>query len=111
MAEPDYSATGVQIDKGLRPLTRAGQVQITDGRLRLLTSRGAEIDSAPVDRVQASVSWFGSRRSAKATVNGTRYVLSIGGRDAEASTADTGDQAQREVRSFLNALRHARRSG
>lgn len=109
MAEPYYSATGVQIGKWLRPLTRAGQVLITDGRLRLLTSRGTEIDSAPVDRVQASIPRFGSPGSARATVNGTRYVLSIGGTDASRAPG-TGDSPQRAARSFLDALRHARRS-
>lgn len=106
MAEPDFSATGVQIGKLLRPLTRAGQVLITDGRLRLLTSRGAEIDSAPVDRVHASVPWFGARDSALATVNGTRYVISIG----ETAAAASAGGGQRTVRGFLDALRHARRT-
>jgi hypothetical protein len=109
MAEPDFSATGVQIGKGLRALTRAGQVLISDGRLRLLTSKGAEIDSAPVDRVHASGPWFGERGSAVATVNGTRYVISID--DTTAGPAEqSGGQGQGSVRSFLDALRHARRS-
>src|SRR5262245_50506776 len=47
MAEPEFKATGVRIGKKLRSLTRAGQVRISDGRLRLLTSYGSEIDSAP----------------------------------------------------------------
>ncbi|GGO96242.1 hypothetical protein [Wenjunlia tyrosinilytica] len=111
MAEPEFSATGVQIGKWLRPLTRAGQVLITDGRLRLLTSRGTEIDSAPVERVQAGIPWFGARCSARATVNGTRYLISIGDRASAARAGETPEQgAQRTVRSFLDALRQARRS-
>ncbi len=54
MAEPEFNATGVRIERGLlRSLTRAGQVVIKDGRLALLTSYGTEIDSAPVQAVQA----------------------------------------------------------
>ncbi|KRV48278.1 hypothetical protein AQ490_25815 [Wenjunlia vitaminophila] len=111
MTEPDFSATGVQIGKWLRPLTRAGQVLITDGRLRLLTSRGSEIDSAPVDRVQASASRFGPDGSAWATVNGTRYLLSISGAESDAPGGRVArESARRAVRSFLDALHHARRS-
>jgi hypothetical protein len=109
MAEPDFSATGVQIGKGLRALTRAGQVLISDGRLRLLTSKGAEIDSAPVDRVHATGPWFGARGSALANVNGTRYVISID-ETAAGPTGQRDGQDQGTVRSFLDALRHARRS-
>lgn len=77
MAEPEFSATGVEIGKWLRPLTRAGQVLISDGRLRLLTSRGAEIDSAPVERVVAGASWS-APGSARATINGRRYRIGLG---------------------------------
>jgi hypothetical protein len=106
MAEPDFSATGVQIGKWLRPVTRAGQVLISDGRLRLLTSKGAEIDSAPVERVHAGVPWFGARGSAHATVNGTRYLISI---DDEAPAAASSQSADgHSVRGFLDALRRAR---
>lgn len=109
MAEPDFSATGVQIGRWLRPLTRAGQVLITDGRLRLLTSRGSEIDSAPVERVEASVSRLGPDGSAWATVNGTRYLLSIGGEGSGSRGRTAQESAKRAARSFVDALRHARR--
>ncbi|MBH1937137.1 hypothetical protein I5Q34_23185 [Streptomyces sp. AV19] len=108
MAEPEFrefSAKGVRIDRSLRSLTRAGQVKIRDGRLELLTSYGAEIDSAPVDSVEARRPWFGGRDRARATatVNGTRYVLALG--------EDGSTDPQEELRRFLDAVRAAREAG
>lgn len=128
MAEPEFSATGVEIGKWLRPLTRAGQVLISDGRLRLLTSRGAEIDSAPVERVVAGASWS-APGSARATINGRRYRIGLGAGGRSAASAGFGreraagpgpapgtglgpgpaENAQHAVRRFLDALHHARR--
>ncbi|WP_414169944.1 hypothetical protein ACMATS_32740 [Streptoverticillium reticulum] len=102
MAEPEFTATGVGIECARRSLTRAGQVKIRDGRLELLTSYGREIDSAPVVSVHASKPWFASRDRARATVNGTRYVLTLGRRDA-----DPGDAADAAVDRFLAAVRAA----
>lgn len=110
MAEPEFSATGVHIGTWLRPLTRAGQVLISDGRLRLLTSRGTEIDSAPVDRVEAGAPWYAARDSAHATLNGTRYLIGLGRRDDQANTTHDGHD-RHAVRRFLDALHHARRGG
>ncbi|ARZ66309.1 MULTISPECIES: hypothetical protein [Streptomyces] len=105
MAEPEFNATGVRIERALRSLTRAGQVKIKDGRLELLTSYGREIDSAPLDAVHASKPWFAARDRARARVNGTRYVLTLGGRDGAAE--EPGPSA---VRRFLEAVRSARDS-
>ncbi|WP_405734345.1 hypothetical protein OG607_39735 [Streptomyces sp. NBC_01537] len=77
MAEPEFSASGVRIGRRLSSLTRAGQVLIRDGRLVLLTSRGREIDSAPVEEVHAIRTPFALRRSTLATVNGTGYLLTL----------------------------------
>ncbi|MFG2331610.1 hypothetical protein ACGFMM_18490 [Streptomyces sp. NPDC048604] len=77
MTEPEFSATGVRIERWPRSLTRAGEVRIEDGRLALLTSYGREIDSAPVKAVRAGRSWFSGPDSAVATVNGTRYRLTM----------------------------------
>lgn len=76
MTEPDFTATGVRIDRWPRSLTRAGEVRVEDGRLCLLTSYGSEIDSAPVDKVRAGRPWFAKPDEAVATVNGTRYRMS-----------------------------------
>lgn len=76
MAEPEFTATGVRIDRWPRSLTRAGEVRIEDGRLSLLTSYGSEIDSAPVAKVRAGRPWFAKPDEAVATVNGTRYRIS-----------------------------------
>ncbi|MER7759014.1 hypothetical protein [Streptomyces sp. NPDC097619] len=75
MTEPEFTATGVRIDRWPRALTRAGKVLIRDGRVHLLTSRDQEIDSAPVGAVRAARSWLSGRRATVARLNGTRYRL------------------------------------
>ncbi|MEU7133326.1 hypothetical protein [Streptomyces sp. NPDC046261] len=102
MAEPEFNATGVRIERSRRSLTRAGQVKIQDGRLELLTSYGREIDSAPVDSVQASKPWFSARDRARATVNGNRYVLTLG---SPGAVSESGGAAA--VNRFLEVVRSA----
>ncbi|MEU6734147.1 hypothetical protein [Streptomyces physcomitrii] len=102
MKDEEFTARGVRIGKGLRSLTRAGQVRIADGRLELLTSAGREIDSAPVQAVRAGKSWFGAEDRATAEVNGTRYSLTLG--DGQ----EVPDRAPRTARRFLEAVRKAR---
>ncbi|MFG2227329.1 hypothetical protein ACIBK8_14940 [Streptomyces sp. NPDC050161] len=81
MAEPEFNMTGVRIERWLRSLTRAGQVVIRDGRLALLTSYGTEIDSAPLQAVQAHKPLFAARDRALARLNGHRYSLTLGAPD------------------------------
>ncbi|MFJ4716759.1 hypothetical protein [Streptomyces sp. NPDC088785] len=100
MAEPEFTATGVRIGRGLRSLTRAGQVRITDGRLELLTSYGSEIDSAPLGEVRAGRPWFGAEDRATAEVDGRRYLLRLG---AERQ----GDAGPPSARRFIDAVRRA----
>ncbi|MFD3570896.1 hypothetical protein [Streptomyces sp. NPDC058667] len=102
MAEAEFSARGVRIDRWPRSLTRAGEVRIEDGRLALLTSYGSEIDSAPVSRVRAGRPWFARADEAVATVNGTRYRLTLGD-DHEGG----GDGDPEESGRFLAALKRA----
>ncbi|MEU9336069.1 hypothetical protein AB0D49_23300 [Streptomyces sp. NPDC048290] len=102
MAEPEFSASGVRIGRGLRSLTRAGQVRISDGRLELLTSYGSEIDSAPVQTVRASRPWFASEDRALADLNGTRYLLTLG--DHDPAPGQPGPPAAER---FIEAVRHA----
>ncbi|MFI9583441.1 hypothetical protein ACIHCQ_16650 [Streptomyces sp. NPDC052236] len=80
MAEPEFSATGVRIERWPRSLTNAGQVLIKDGRLALLTSYGKVIESAPVRAVRAAKPWFADDTSTVATLNGKRYRLTMGQR-------------------------------
>lgn len=101
MAETEFSATGVRIERFLRSVTLAGQVNIKDGRLALLTSYGREIDSAPITSVQAGRPWFATSARARATVNGTRYVLTLGQREPAAGPA--------AARRFLDVVQSARR--
>ncbi|MEV4920654.1 hypothetical protein AB0K47_28085 [Streptomyces tirandamycinicus] len=80
MREPEFSATGVRIERWPRSLTTAGQVLVEGGTLALLTSYGRVIDSAPVRAVRVGRPWFaGGADSAVATVNGTRYRLTLSG--------------------------------
>ncbi|AVH98747.1 MULTISPECIES: hypothetical protein [Streptomyces] len=117
MKEPEFSARGVEINRWLRSLTRAGEVRIEDGRLALLTSYGSEIDSAPVTAVRAGRPWFAGPDEAVATVNGTRYRLTLhkngrdGGAAASGSSAISGgsgkSEESEETGRFLAALKRA----
>ncbi|MEU5976962.1 hypothetical protein [Streptomyces sp. NPDC047315] len=100
MAEPEFRATGVRIERWPRSLTKAGQVLIKDGRLQLLTSYGRVIDSAPVRAVRAGKTWFSDEASTALTVNGKRYRLTMGQRDEEAD-------GSRLAGRFLKAVRGA----
>ncbi|MEU4684378.1 hypothetical protein [Streptomyces xinghaiensis] len=102
MAEPQFKATRVGIGHRLRSLTRAGQVQIRDGKLTLMNSQGTEIDSAPVHLVRADKPWFASGDEALATVNGNRYRLKLGARDPE-----PGEDGPPSASSFFDAVRTA----
>ncbi|WP_395359375.1 hypothetical protein ACHGLA_04550 [Streptomyces sp. YH02] len=104
MSEPEFSARGVRIARWPRSLTRAGEVRIEDGRLALLTSYGSEIDSAPVTAVRAGRPWFAKPDEAVATVNGTRYRLTL---DKGGATEGDGPGAAEESGRFLAALKRA----
>ncbi|MFF4863927.1 hypothetical protein ACFY3J_19750 [Streptomyces sp. NPDC001231] len=106
MAEPEFTATGVRIDKRLRSLTRAGRVRIRDGRLELLTSYGSEIDSAPVQSVRASQPWYAPDDRALADLGGQQYLLTLG--DHDPAPGETGPPAARR---FVEAVRRAARRG
>ncbi len=102
MAETEFRATGVRIGRRLRSLTRAGQVRIAGGRLELLTSYGREIDSAPLTDVSAGRPWFAAEDKALATVNGTRYSLTLGERDPA-----PGQPGPPAASRFIEAVRQA----
>lgn len=101
MADGEFSASGVRIERFTRSLTRAGQVVVKDGRLSLLTSNGREIDSAPVGTVSARKWWFIAADSVIARVNGVRYRLTMGQRNRRRDGAAP-------LRRFLETLRSAR---
>jgi hypothetical protein len=100
MADTEFTANRVRIDKWLQSVTRAGQVRINDGRVELLTSYGSEIDSAPVQAVRAGRSWFSGDDSASTEINGTRYRLTMADDDAD-------KQARPTARRFIEAVRKA----
>nr|WP_202446903.1 hypothetical protein [Streptomyces sp. SID5468] len=69
----------------MRSLTRAGTVVVGDGRVSLLTSRGQEIDSAPLTEARAATPpWFGPGRRARVVLEGRAYGLRPGPGDDEA---------------------------
>ncbi|MFC8585816.1 hypothetical protein ACFUGD_14880 [Streptomyces sp. NPDC057217] len=114
MTEPEFSARGVGITRWPRSLTRAGEVRIEGGRLALLTSYGSEIDSAPVTAVRAGRPWFAGPDEAVATVNGTRYRLTLHGKGRDGGTAKASgpERSERpaepeESGRFLAALKRA----
>ncbi len=97
MAETEFSVSGVHISAWPRSLTRAGTVVLGDGRVALLTSRGKEIDSAPLAAVRAAASlWIGAGRHVRLTLEGRRYRLRVGHQDGGA------------LRRFLEVLAWAR---
>ncbi|UYQ60724.1 hypothetical protein [Streptomyces peucetius] len=100
VAEPEFCATGVRIERWPRSLTRAGQVLIKDGRLALMTSYGKVIESAPVRAVTAGRPWFAGQDSTVATLNGKRYRLTMGQRGRR-------PDARAVAGRFLDAVRGA----
>lgn len=102
MAEPEFTARGVRIGKGVRSLTRAGRVRVGDGRVELLTSEGSEIDSAPVGTVRASRPWFAPQGRAQAELNGRRYQLTLTERDSV-----PGEPGPPAAGRFVEAVRRA----
>lgn len=102
MADTEFTATGVRIGRWLRALTNAGQVVIRDGRLTLLNSYGSEIDSAPVHLVRAGTPWFATRDRALATVNGTRYLITLNDHDP-----GPGESGPPSAHRFLEVIRTA----
>jgi hypothetical protein len=119
MTEPEFTATGVRIERWPRSLTLAGKVLIKDGRLALLTSNGREIDSAPVGTVSAARPWFARGDRTVATVNGIRYRLTMGrpGRaeqpdqpekPEQTEPPDRGSDGSGVVSRFLDAIREPR---
>ncbi|MEU1125931.1 hypothetical protein ABZ371_20780 [Streptomyces sp. NPDC005899] len=98
MAEAEFRASDVRIERWARSLTRAGQVIVEDGRLMLLTSDGREIVSAPVSAVRAAKWWFLAADSTIARINGVHYRLTMGQRNRRPGGAAP-------VRRFLEVLR------
>lgn len=77
MAETEFSALGVRIDRWPRSLTRAGQVLVRNGTLALLRSDGGMIDSAPLTSVTAGRPWLAGEGRMVARINGIRYRLTM----------------------------------
>ncbi|MCZ2526067.1 hypothetical protein [Streptomyces sp. HB2AG] len=103
--------TGVRITTGRlwrRLLTRAGQVLLRNGRLVLLTSRGVEIDGAPVHRVRVRESLRAGRRCVRFALNGSRYVVDLGrGPGPSAAPGPRGGSPALSVADLVAAVRTA----
>ncbi|MEU6176006.1 hypothetical protein ABZ832_29375 [Streptantibioticus parmotrematis] len=110
MTQPEFSASGVRISRWPRSLTRAGAVVVRDGRLALLTSRGREIDSAPLSDVQASTPrWYGPRGRARVALDGRRYALRLDGNAAWDEVNAGTDAGARLLGVLAGAREHATR--
>ncbi|MDH6228385.1 MULTISPECIES: hypothetical protein [Streptomyces] len=79
----EFSATGVRIERGLRSLTRAGQVRVGGGTVELLNSGGRVIATAPAKSVRILRVRFRRADRVLVDLGGTRYVLTLRDEDAE----------------------------
>ncbi|NYV77916.1 hypothetical protein [Streptomyces sp. UH6] len=83
----EFSATGVRIERGLRSLTRAGQVRVRGGLVELLNSGGRVIAAAPAKKVRVLRTRFRRADRVLVQLGGARYVLTLRDEDAESGTS------------------------
>ena len=98
----EYIGQEVQIGGGfggMKPLAQHGSVTISDGTLSLFDSKGALIDSAPLQQVTVKKLWYTMGGTAMVTMGDTKYSVAIGHgqflgapmASLGAATAGTGD--------------------
>jgi hypothetical protein len=83
VGQDEFVATGVHIERGLRSLTRAGQVRVRGGLVELLNSGGRVIAAAPAERVRVLRKRFGRADRVLVELGGTRYRLTLRDEDAD----------------------------
>jgi hypothetical protein len=91
VGQDEFVATGVRIERGLRSLTRAGQVRVRGGLVELLNSGGRVIAAAPAERVRVLRKRFGRADRVLVELGGTRYRLTL--RDEDADLGPSGPAA------------------
>ncbi|WP_151772560.1 hypothetical protein [Streptomyces abyssomicinicus] len=85
--QDEFSATGVRIERGLRSLTRAGQVRVRGGLVELLNSGGRVIAAAPAKKVRVLRTRFRRADRVLVQLGGVRYVLTLRDEDAESGAS------------------------
>jgi hypothetical protein len=79
----EFTATGLRIERGLRSLTRAGQVRVKGGAVELLDSGGRVLASAPARQVRVLRKRFGRPGRVLVELGGARYLLTLCVEEAE----------------------------
>jgi hypothetical protein len=85
--QDEFAATGVRIERGLRSLTRAGQVRVKGGAVELLNSGGRVLASAPARQVRVLRKRFGRPDRVLVELGGARYLLTLCDEEAEPGAA------------------------
>ncbi|MEU6157925.1 hypothetical protein [Streptomyces sp. NPDC047130] len=80
--QDEFTATGVRIERGMRSLTRAGEVRVRGGLVELLDSGGRVIGAAPARKARVLRMRLGRADRVLAELGGARYVLTFGDEDA-----------------------------
>jgi hypothetical protein len=81
-SQDEFIARGVRIERGLRSLTRAGQVRVRGGLVELLSSGGRVLASAPARKTRLLRMRFGRTDRVLLELGGAHYILTL--RDEEA---------------------------
>ncbi|MGW0930557.1 hypothetical protein [Streptomyces sp. NPDC002644] len=80
--QDEFTATGVRIERGLRSLTRAGEVRVRGGLVELLNSGGRVVGAAPAGKARVLRMRLGRADRVLAELGGARYVLTFRDEDA-----------------------------
>ncbi|WP_448321574.1 hypothetical protein [Streptomyces sp. CO7] len=86
--QDEFRATGVRIERGLRSLTRAGQVRVRGGLVELLSSGGRVLASAPARKARLLRMRFGRSDRVLLELGGSRYFLTLRDDDPEFDLAE-----------------------
>ncbi|MER5480750.1 hypothetical protein ABT026_27800 [Streptomyces sp. NPDC002734] len=86
--QDEFTATGVRIERGLRSLTRAGQVRVRGGLVELLSSGGRVLASAPARKARLLRMRFGRADRVLLELGGARYILTLRDEDADHGLAE-----------------------
>jgi hypothetical protein len=81
--QDEFTATGVRIERGMRSLTRAGQVRVRGGLVELLSSGGRVLASAPARRARLLRMRFGGSDRVLMELGGAHYILTLRDEDAD----------------------------
>lgn len=85
----EFTATGVRIERGLRSLTRAGQVRVRGGLVELLSSGGRVLASAPARKARLLRMRFGRSDRVLLELGGARYFLTLRDEETDPGPVET----------------------